>query len=232
MDLLDYILPRNCLLCDRTFPSDGLRPTEPSVCPACRTALRPTTIANRCTICSIPLPQFIKQCERCRREGFTFIRAYAPHRYDGAAAQLVQAFKFGRHPSLGRYIGELMTPHIGLLEARAAPLVPVPSRRRTVRARGFAGASIIADEIARRTGRRVLPLLTASGRRSQKTLSYTGRRENASATMGLAREAVVPHEIILVDDIFTTGTTAESCARRLAAGGARRIFVFAFALDY
>ena len=231
MGLLNHLIPPICCLCgDRRSPEIHL--SEALVCPTCRDALAPPEYGNRCGTCSIPIPQFIGHCERCRREEFSFDRAYAVHRYSGLPAQLIAAFKFGGHRSLARPIAAAMAPAVAALAPPGAPLVPVPSQRKSVRRRGFAGASLIAVEIARASGRPVLSLLRAAPGRSQKTLRYEERRSNALSTIEVAGTPSVPRELILVDDIFTTGITAETCARRLLDAGAEHVFVLAFALDY
>ena len=236
MALLDVCIPGLCLVCDGPFRY-GPKPLRElvigyAVCPACRDACRPAAFRNRCEICSIPVPQFIRVCERCRREEFTFSRAFALQRYAGVPAAAVQAFKFSRHRSLGRFIGAALAPVVATIAPGDPALVPVPSSPRSVRDRGFAGAVVIAEEIARRTGLRLLRLLRSSQGRSQKSLSYAARRENAYRTVRLVHGRAVPELVVLVDDVFTTGATADSCARRLRGAGAREVYVVTFAIEY
>ena len=236
MALLDVCIPGLCLVCGGSFRY-GPRPFRElvsgyAVCPVCREACRPAAFPNRCGICSIPVPQFIRVCERCRREEFSFSRAVALHRYSDAPATLVQAFKFGRRRSLGRFIGTALVPLVAEIAPGPTPLVAVPSSPRSVRSRGFAGATVIAEEIARQSGRRLLRLLRSRPSRSQKALSYEDRRENAYRAVRLDRRFAVPERVVLVDDVFTTGATADSCARRLQSGGAREVYVVTFAIEY
>ncbi len=231
MGLLNHLFPPVCYLCGARCSSDT-RLLDALVCPTCQEALDPPEYDNRCCTCSIPIPQLIEQCERCRRESFSFDRAFALHRYSGLPAKLIGAFKFGGHRSLAHPIGAAMASTAARLGPPGIPIVPVPSQRKSVRQRGFAGASLIAIEIARRTGRPVRSLLRAAPGRSQKTLRYEERRTNALATIEVAGTPEVPRELILVDDIFTTGTTVETCTRRLREAGAEHVFVLAFALDY
>jgi competence protein ComFC len=236
MALLDVCIPGMCLVCGGPFRY-GAEPFRElvygcAVCPECRDACRRPTFANRCAVCSIPVPQFIQACERCRREEFSFSRAVALHRYSDVPAAVVQAFKFARHRSLGRFIGAALVPLVAEIAPGQAPLVAVPSSPRSVRSRGFAGATLIAEEIARRSGRGLLRLLRSCPSRSQKALSYEDRRENAYRAVRLDRRIIVPELVVLVDDVFTTGATADSCARRLRSGGAREVYVVTFAIEY
>lgn len=231
MRLLNHLLPPVCYLCGAPCCSDA-HLLDALICHTCREGLAPPVHGNRCSTCSIPIPQFIEQCERCRRESFSFDRAFALHRYSGLPAKLIGAFKFGGHRSLARPIGAAMADSAAVLAPLEIPLVPVPSQRKSIARRGFAGAHLIAVEIARRTGRPMRSLLRAAPGRSQKTLRYEERRRNALATIEIAGAREIPRVLILVDDIFTTGTTAETCTRRLREAGAEHVFVLAFALDY
>jgi predicted amidophosphoribosyltransferase len=157
-------------------------------------------------------------------------------RYADAPAALVQQFKFSRHPSLACRFALAMAPLVAEHTPPDAVLVPAPSRRGTVRRRGFAGAVLIAREIARRTGRPLWNVLQARGGRSQKALSLTARRSNAAQAVGLRPGALsgrhVPARAVLVDDVLTTGTTADSCARRLLECGVSEVVVVVYGLEY
>lgn len=236
MTLLDLLVPPRCLVCGTTY-SYGPRPlaelvTEPALCRSCREACLPEEHANRCPVCGIPLPQFITTCERCRRESFAFDRAIAVRRYAGIAEQVIQRFKFGRHRSLARVIGGSLVPAVERFAGEASALVPAPSRPGTVRSRGFAGAELIAREASRATGIPVARILRLRGSRAQKSLSYEQRRENARRAVRTTPGAVCPAHAVLIDDVFTTGTTADACARALTEAGARSVTVVVFALEY
>jgi len=236
VNLLDVLLPATCLVCGATISLDERRlvknPRDVAVCPSCRKRCLPETPRHACPVCSIPLPRFVERCERCRREAFAFRRAIALHRYDGVPAELVRAYKFGRHRSLARLIGEALAPTIAGNSPREAAIVPVPSTRRSVRARGFAGADLIALAAGRCSDRAVVPLLAMTARNAQKTLTYAARRDNARRAVYVRAPARVPVSVVLVDDVLTTGTTADACARALLDAGAREVLVVTFAIEY
>ncbi len=236
MGLLDVCLPARCLACGAAYRY-GERPGHEllqgyALCPSCRIQCEPVCAANRCNVCSVPVPRFIVVCERCRREAFAFQRAIAVHRYSGVAARVIESFKFGSHRSLGRFMAAELATVLADSFPSGAPLVPVPSSRASVRRRGFAGALVIARELARLTDSRLQELLRSRHARSQKALSYQDRRANALASLSLRPGAAVPVRAILVDDVLTTGATADSCARRLIEGGAKEVFLLAYAIEY
>ncbi|MFW5742432.1 MAG: ComF family protein [Spirochaetota bacterium] len=236
VNLLDVLLPATCLVCGATISPDERRPDKRprgvAVCANCRESCLPEAPRHACPVCSIPLPRFVECCERCRREAFAFRRVIALHRYDGVPAELVRAYKFGRHRSLAHLIGETLAPTIAGNSPREAAIVPVPSRRRSVRARGFAGADLIALAAGRCSGRAVVPLLAMSAKNAQKTLAYAARRDNARRAVFVRAPARVPASVVLVDDVLTTGTTADACARALLEAGAREVLAVTFAIEY
>jgi predicted amidophosphoribosyltransferase len=75
------------------------------------------------------------------------------------------------------------------------------------------------------------PLVRRSGG-AQKGLKYRARLENIRGTVELKRGArQLPHRVVLIDDIFTTGATADECARVLQRGGVKKVFVLTLAVD-
>ncbi len=236
MGFLDACAPARCTVCDAVYRY-GDHPFREvlfgyALCPACRGSCAPSAAAHRCEVCSVPIPRFIRVCERCRREAFAFSRAVAVHRYSGVPERVVAAFKFGPHRSLGRFIAEQLAPVLGDSFPAAVTLVPVPSSVRSVRRRGFAGGVVIARELERITRVPAMELLRSRNARTQKALSYEDRRANALRSVSLRPRRAVPRRIVLVDDVLTTGATADSCARRLIEGGATEVCLLAYAIEY
>ncbi|MFW5716783.1 MAG: ComF family protein [Spirochaetota bacterium] len=234
--MLDLLAPPSCLVCGKRYRY-GSRPLHElahagELCPRCRAACAPAHHPNRCSKCSIPLPREITVCERCRRESFAFDRAVAATRYDATAALVVQRFKFGRHVSLAREMAALMAPLVAGSAKPGSMLVPAPSRPATVRRRGFSGAELLARHIATLTGYPVARALRLARSRSQKSLSYEARRENLRNAVRLTGASIGTAPVVVVDDVLTTGTTADACARRLKQAGAAQVIVVTFAIEY
>jgi ComF family protein len=158
--------------------------------------------------------------------------------YEAAARGVVLAFKYGRLPGLARPLAEALVLAAGPLEdGEGAVLVPVPLHPRRRRERGHHALLALAEEIAAlhasAAGRapRVAACLERPWRDvPQAGLSRTERRRNASGSFLLARpERVFDRRAILLDDVMTTGATAEVCSRLLLDGGAREVRVLVLA---
>ena len=130
---------------------------------------------------------------------------------------------------MSRLFAELLSEPLGRLHA-GWPLVPVPGRKK------LDAVELIARSLQARHGVRVVRLLERKGGRQQKTLDLEERRRNLSGRIvlsALARNAAQPFpgEVVLLDDIFTTGATADACAKVLMAGGCRRVSVMTVAME-
>jgi len=225
----DLLLPRSCALCGASLV--GLS-QGPPLCPACKEALRPSR-SERCRACGKPLISEEGLCMRCRGAAWAFDSALPLFNYSGLPEALVGAYKFSGRLSLAPFI-------VGLMEEALAErwpgwtLVPVPPRRDKIRKRGWDQVETIVRRLEAR-GFRAVRLLERRPSEEQKRLGLEDRFANARSAYGLAKRASrireVPAHIVLVDDVFTTGATADACARALKNGGAERVAVLAIAAD-
>jgi ComF family protein len=152
-------------------------------------------------------------------------RAAAVVRYEGVARRLVHALKFRGHDILVAPSGALMaeTARVHGFDRGSGAVVPVPSTKRRNRDRGYDPGALLAEEVARRLGRPLRTLLRRVREAPpQSTLPAAQRRRNvhgAFAASPSARGA----DLLLVDDVMTTGATAFEAARALREAGASRV---------
>ncbi len=149
--------------------------------------------------------------------------------FGGPLADAIHALKYGDRPALARPLGRWLAARIRL--PRDALVVAVPLGRRRRLARGYDQAGRLAEQVARAGG---APLLQGALRRVRETPPQVGRSRAArAANVAGAFEAdprrVAGRELVLVDDVVTTGATADAAARALLAAGARRVTVVALA---
>jgi ComF family protein len=175
-------------------------------------------------------------CRECRLAEPEFARAVAYASYDKEMRTLIRLLKFSRMRGVARLLGRRMAEAVLQLEADAAGellVMAVPLFRRRERQRGYNQSVLLADE-ALRWLNRMRPdwrLVTAHGAiervkstESSFVLSRKGRRRNLSGAFRVTGD-VRGREVLLVDDILTSGATARECARVLMRAGATKVWV-------
>jgi len=168
------------------------------------------------------------RCAACLAQPYVFARARAACVYDTASRGLILKFKHGDQQQFAslfaRWLGRAAAPLVEDCDA----VVPVPLHRSRLLARRFNQAAEIARPIARAANRDYLPeaLIRARATETQGGRSLRGRKLNvrsAFAVSEVAARQVRGRRILLVDDVLTTGATAEACARALLEAGARAV---------
>jgi len=181
------------------------------------------------------------RCGLCRRTEPPFARAVAYGSYDGGLRELIHLLKYEQvRPAamvLGRMLAEALSGLDSCWARGPVMVVPVPLHARKLRQRGFNQSELIAqaaikqDAMTRGSGSGRLALHPGILERRRETQSQTGltrhqRRENLRGSLAVAKPGeLAGREILLVDDVFTTGTTVSECARVLRRAGASKIYV-------
>ncbi len=172
----------------------------------------------------------------CRRLAPPFVQAVAYGSYDGGLRELIHLLKYEQVRPAAVVLGRMLAEAIEGLESdwtqQAVVVVPVPLHARKLRQRGFNQSELIAQhaiKLGAGGGRLVLRSRILERRRetqSQIGLTRHQRRENLRGSFAVVRpEEIAGREVLLVDDVFTTGTTVSECARVLRRAGASKVFV-------
>jgi ComF family protein len=237
--LLDLVFPPFCPVCERRLGAGRRDP----LCGACWDALE-RIAPPYCRVCGLPfsgLPALESGpapvghlCGRCRRRPPPFAYARAAVRYGEVAREAVHAFKFGRRRALAAPLAALLTETCADDLPAGVPglLAPVPLHPRRERERGFNQALLLARRIGSAWKVPVCAdvLVRTLATRPQTELTAEARRANVGRAFALRRpELVAGRHVVLVDDVFTTGSTVTACARCLRDGGASAVGVLTVA---
>ncbi|MGE5577796.1 MAG: ComF family protein [Syntrophothermus sp.] len=225
--------PPLCPFCGRPFmPTRGIL-----FCRQCLGRL-PFVLPPACQVCGKPLRLAgarENRCLDCARYGHFFGMARAVGLYEGLLREGIHQFKYQGRRGLGEAFASLMFSRLNVEPRMRRPdlLVPVPISPAKLARRGFNQAALLAQGIGRRLGR---PVAVDGLRRDRDTLAQNQlgvgqRRRNIAGVFAVTAPAVVAgRSVLLIDDIYTTGVTADECARTLLRAGAREVNVLTLAV--
>jgi len=226
-----YIWLKNkqiCLLCDETTD------TPYPICTPCESEL--PWLIESCQVCALPLLATGLTCGQCLQQPPAFAQVIAPWTYHFPLDSLITRFKHQSQWPLGRLLGELLTQALRERFDHGLPrpdlLLPVPMATRRLRQRGYNQAAMLANWLSQslEISADEHLLLRVQDTIAQQELDARTRRRNLLNAFALAPGAQVEGQhLALVDDVLTTGATAESLARLLMKAGARRVDVYCLA---
>jgi ComF family protein len=224
-DVLDVVFPERCVGCDVV-----LAQPRAFFCETC--AHEVEEIPNpACVRCNEPGQHEGGTCERCHRRPPKFRTAFAPLEHSGAVARAIQRFKYEGHPELARPLGALLAQRSKGFLAQAPDLVvPLPLHAARYRERGYDQTALLAVEVAKVAGRtlrddaltRVRPTSRQVGQSDDERTANVAGAFEASPNVKGAR-------LLLIDDVLTTGATANQAARALLDAGAIEVQVLTLA---
>ena len=223
--VLDFTLPPRCGGCG-TIVDD-----VDSFCADCWKQLE-FLGAGGCSRCGLPLKATdIETCAVCLAKPPRLDRIRAAVAYGDISRSITMRLKYGRKVALARTMSRYMQPLLGDLPGDTV-FVPVPLHRSRLWRRGFNQSAIVARELSRRTGYGVEidALKRVRATPPLKGLNMLQRRRTVAGAFRTNRQAELRgRNIVLVDDVLTTGSTANACARVLKRAGAARVDLVSWA---
>ncbi len=205
------------------------------VCDACLKGPEPLTAEFFCRLCQTPFQNAFPLddaglCTACRNSVRGFDAAYCFGDYQGNLRKLVHLFKYSRFQPLYKPLSRMLLRALPRTE-RFDAVVCVPMHWRKKWQRGFNQAELLARETARRTGAQYVPALKrAKAREAQASLTDAQRRTNVAGAFRVKDTADVRGKrVLLIDDVMTTGATADACGAALRRAGATSVVLLTLA---
>lgn len=220
--LAELLYPPRCILCDRV-----VRTADEGCCADCRAAL-PYITGARCMKCGKPVEEEEEYCSDCRKYPHFFDRGAAAFTYTGRMRQSVYRMKkANRRDYIPFYAREMeKTLALYLDDWHPEVILPVPMHPQKKRARGYNQAELLAREIGRLTEIAIdtASLSCVKKTPSQKQLGRRERMKNLKGSFLLKEDFCAVHSALVVDDVYTTGSTVDEISRILKAAGVSRVF--------
>lgn len=226
--LADLLFPRRCPVCDR-----AVRPFGSLVCDDCRDKFVYVK-APYCMKCGKELgEETAEYCGDCMRRRHLFDRGRALYVYRSAADSIYR-FKYKGRQEYGKYYAACMAAGLGRWIRQCGPdaIIPVPIHASKRRRRGYDQARVLAEELGRLMDIPVETELVKRIRRTapMKDLPLAQRQNNLKKAFKICRNDVKLNTVMIIDDIYTTGSTVDAMSYELRRAGVRRIYFAALAI--
>lgn len=224
--LVDLVFPprSGCILCGQAGKED--------ICFNCIKWLTNWSKGPKCNICGRPLTNVkrVADCYECKSQKPPFAMARAAGSYEANLRSAIQLLKFKNRKSLAPVLGNLILQMIKQTPAfnQCEIILPVPMSRGRLRERGYNQAELLASEVSRGLG---IPMLTNVVAKNMETSPQMGltreqRRQNLIGAFHVIDPSKIKGKtILIIDDVYTTGSTVSIIAETLKAHGAGKIYV-------
>lgn len=222
---VNFALPKRCAGCGRISGEDG------NFCTDCWSQLE-ILPDEGCLLCNIPVEPAGSVCGPCMEKPPKHDGVLAAVDYCDTARDLALKLKYGGKPGVADVMAALMVRHARRFQD--AVLVPVPLHRWRIWQRGFNQSLLIARSIARLTGQEVLkaPVIRTKRTSPLGGLSRIARSREVRGAFAMDRSqtaTVKGRQVLLVDDVYTTGATTNACAAILKRAGAESVHILCWA---
>ncbi len=224
--MIQLVYPRRCPVCDRI-----VYPFGEKICSSCIDGFKLIS-PPWCIRCGKKLMEESTLCSDCENAEHIFTRGRSLYEY-ASSAMSIYRFKYGGRREYAEYYGEQIAEYLGDFIRKVNPdaLVPIPLYKGKLNKRGYNQAEELAKAITKYTGvptERGL-LKRVKNTTAMKMLSRGERRANLKNAFIISRNSVKLRTIIIIDDIYTTGTTLDEAARVFKDAGVDNIFFITLA---
>ena len=214
--VLDSFFPRRCVGCGKVGEF---------VCPECLAKL-PRLVRPLCPRCGRPQASGIV-CPSCRQRQTEIDGIRSVFRFDDVIRKAIHELKYRNLKAISPCLGELLANYLSANPLPGEALVPVPLHPRRLKERGYNQSRLLTKELGRRVGLPVIEDCLIRVKQAQpqvRAADVEERRRNVADAFACRDDKVSGKQIILIDDVSTSGATLESCAAALKKEGATSVW--------
>lgn len=237
--VLDFLYPRiDCVCCGKRLEKSALQ----GICGNCMEYM-PFIRDPKCSLCGKPIfeensaeehsePSGKQICTECRFHVHNYDQALAVFEYSITIKELIHRYKYDGEYGLSRTFGFFMSELLKKSGWDIHMIIPVPLHKNRLKSRGFNQAALLSDYLSQRSG---IPsaedvLIRCVDTKTQTGFNRYQRAENLKNAFTVVNPpAVKGRNILLIDDVHTTGATVDSCSRVLHQAGAGKVYVITIA---
>lgn len=226
----NLMFPRNlkCIVCQKELNSES----HFSMCDACMEKL-PRNFGRTCLKCGESIANTESQyCLRCKQEKPLFTRCFSPLQYKHPVTYLIREFKYNNKQYLSETLGNFLVESYVVNNLNCDLVLPVPLHEKRLKKRGYNQALLLANQLNEKLG---LPIREDALIKTKDTLTQTSlnkdqRKENVLDAFFVPNKSLIENKVVLViDDVYTTGSTLNECALALFEGGAKKVYCLTLA---
>lgn len=227
--VMNLIFPRICPFCGKI-----LQKKKEKACEACQKKL-PYVQGPRCMKCSKTIEiEEAEYCYDCSRKSYSYKSGLALYQYTGDVKKSIYNFKYNNKREFADFYAQDIKKHLGkeICRWKADMFVPVPLYQRRQQVRGFNQAQLLAKKLSFQYELPMEPHVLKRIRNTepQKQVSGKKRNKNLENAFKIQENIVKLKKVVLVDDIYTTGSTIEQCSKVLLDAGAKEVYFIALAI--
>lgn len=224
----DFLFPRRCVVCD-----DAVFPWGKLICFSCKDKLK-KVIDPFCMCCGKKISSLeIELCFDCKNKKHEFVRGRALYEYDSVKESIFR-FKYQKRAEYAQFFAEEVVNFLGeeMRGWKADALVPVPLHKSRLRKRGYNQAELMANLISEKINIPVKTSLIIRCKKTlpQKKLDHLERQNNLKKAFKLVENDVKLRTIIIIDDIYTTGSTIDAMTKVFCTDSSKKVYFISLAV--
>ncbi len=220
------LFPLRCPVCDGIVSPSGEK-----ICVECMNQLKLLT-PPWCMKCGKKLMGEREFCSDCRNRKHEFVRGRALYEYESVSASIYR-LKYGKRQEYADFFGEEIVRYLGdfLEHVKPDALIPIPLHKKRLSKRGYNQAALLARAVGKYFGVPVEEKLLVRVKNTAplKLQNPSERQNNLKKAFNMAKNDVKLNTTVIIDDIYTTGSTIDEAARVLKAAGVKNIYFITLA---